>query len=172
MDRMPRVLILITLAEPGGAQTYVAHLLPALAPRHEVVVAAYGDGPLRDAAREAGVRFVGLRHVRRPLHPGRDLLGLFELMVLIRRVRPDLVHANSSKAGVLGRVAARADARARPRIHGARLGVQGVRRPRGARSTAGRTGDEPADLGHHLRLRDRARGGARGADLPRRAAPS
>ena len=106
MDRMPRVLILITLAEPGGAQTYVAHLLPALAPRHEVVVAAYGDGPLRDAAREAGVRFVGLRHVRRPLHPGRDLLGLFELMALMRRVRPDLVHANSSKAGVLGRVAA------------------------------------------------------------------
>ena len=106
MDRMPRVLILITLAEPGGAGTYVAQLLPALAPRHEVVVAAYGDGPLRDAAREAGVPFVGLRHVRRPLRPGRDLLGLFELMALMRRVRPDLVHANSSKAGVLGRVAA------------------------------------------------------------------
>ena len=106
MDRMPKVLILITLAEPGGAQTYVAHLLPPLAPRCEVVVAAYGDGPLRDAAREAGVRFVGLRHVRRALHPGRDLLGLFELMALIRRERPDLVHANSSKAGVLGRLAA------------------------------------------------------------------
>ena len=51
MERMPRVLILITLAEPGGAQTYVAHLLPALAPRCEVVVAAYGDGPLRDRQR-------------------------------------------------------------------------------------------------------------------------
>jgi glycosyltransferase involved in cell wall biosynthesis len=98
--------MLITLAEPGGAQTYVAHLLPALATRYEVVVAAYGDGPLREAARAAGVRFVGLRHVRRALHPGRDLLGLIELMVLIARVRPDLVHANSSKAGVLGRCAA------------------------------------------------------------------
>jgi glycosyltransferase involved in cell wall biosynthesis len=106
MERTPRVLILITLAEPGGAQTYVAHLLPALAPRCEVVVAAYGDGPLRDAARDAGVRFVGLRHVRRPLHPGRDLLGLVELMALMRRVRPDVVHANSSKAGILGRLAA------------------------------------------------------------------
>ena len=79
MDRTPRVLILITLAEPGGAQTYVAQLLPALASRCEVVVAAYGHGPLRDAAREAGVRFVGLRHVRRALRPGRDLLGLLEL---------------------------------------------------------------------------------------------
>ena len=105
-DRVPRVLILITLAEPGGAQTYVANLLPALATRCEVVVGAHGEGPLRDAARDAGVRFVALQHVRRPLHPGRDLLGLFELVALMRRERPDLVHVNSSKAGVLGRLAA------------------------------------------------------------------
>jgi glycosyltransferase involved in cell wall biosynthesis len=104
--RRPRLLVLITLAEAGGAQTYVAGLLPALAGRFEVTVAAHGDGPLRDAALAAGVRFVPLRHVRRDLHPPRDLLGLLELVVLMRRLRPDIVHANSSKAGVLGRVAA------------------------------------------------------------------
>jgi glycosyltransferase involved in cell wall biosynthesis len=103
---MPSILILITLAETGGAQTYVASLLPALAPRFDVVVAAHGDGPLVAAARDAGVTFVPLRHVRRPLNPARDLLGLFELVALIRRRRPDIVHVNSSKAGVLGRVAA------------------------------------------------------------------
>jgi glycosyltransferase involved in cell wall biosynthesis len=103
---MPRFLILITLAETGGAQTYVASLLPALAARFEVVVAAHGEGPLVDAARDAGVRFVSLRHVRRPLHPARDLMGLFELVALIRRERPDIVHVNSSKAGALGRIAA------------------------------------------------------------------
>jgi glycosyltransferase involved in cell wall biosynthesis len=104
--RRPRVLVVITLAEAGGAQTYVAQLLPALAGRFDVVVAAHGDGPLRDAARAAGVRFVPLRHVRRALHPVRDLLGLVELIALMRRVAPDVVHANSSKAGVLGRLAA------------------------------------------------------------------
>jgi glycosyltransferase involved in cell wall biosynthesis len=103
---MPRILILITLAETGGAQTYVASLLPALAPSFEVVVAAHGEGPLVAAARDAGVPFVALRHVRRSLHPARDLLGLLELVALIRRVRPDIVHVNSSKAGVLGRIAA------------------------------------------------------------------
>ena len=106
MSRPPRILILITLAEAGGAQTYVAHLLPALATRFEVVVGAHGDGPLRDAAHAAGVRFVALRYVRHALHPGHDLLGLIELVALIRRERPDIVHANSSKAGVLGRLAA------------------------------------------------------------------
>jgi glycosyltransferase involved in cell wall biosynthesis len=98
--------MLITLAEAGGAQAYVAGLLPALAARFDVVVAAHGDGPLREASRAAGVRFVPLRHVRRALHPLRDLLGLAELVVLMRRAAPDILHANSSKAGVLGRLAA------------------------------------------------------------------
>jgi glycosyltransferase involved in cell wall biosynthesis len=106
MRRPPRILILITLAETGGAQTYVASLLAALTPRFDVVLAAHGDGPLVDAASDAGVRFVPLRHVRRAVHPARDLLGLAELVALIRREQPDIVHANSSKAGVLGRMAA------------------------------------------------------------------
>ena len=101
----PRVLIVITLAEAGGAQTYVASLLPALAERFDVTVAAFGPGPLRAAAESAGVRFVPLRHVRRPLNPLRDLLGLVELYRLCRRLQPHIVHANSSKAGILGRLA-------------------------------------------------------------------
>jgi glycosyltransferase involved in cell wall biosynthesis len=105
-SRRPRVLLLITLAEVGGAQTYVASLLPALAGRFEVTVAAHGEGPLREAAAEAEVRFVHLQHVRRPINPWRDLAGLLELARLLRRERPDILHASSSKAGVLGRLAA------------------------------------------------------------------
>ena len=48
--RRPRVLLAITLAEVGGAQSYVAALLPALAERYDVVLAAHGEGPLREAA--------------------------------------------------------------------------------------------------------------------------
>ena len=141
MRGRPRILILITLAETGGAQTYVAQLLPALAERFDVVVAALrATGRCVDAAREAGVRFVPLRHVRRDLQPGRDLLGLLELVALIRRQRPDLVHANSSKAArsVAWRRCARRPAGAR--VHRPRLGVQGVRRADRCGSTAGPTG--------------------------------
>ncbi|MGH3080495.1 MAG: glycosyltransferase family 4 protein [Gaiellaceae bacterium] len=106
--RRPKVLLLITLAEVGGAQTYVASLLPALVERFDVVVAAHGPGPLRTAAEEAGVRFIALRHVRRPVSPWRDLAGFLELVLLLRRERPDILHASSSKAGVLGRLAAAA----------------------------------------------------------------
>jgi glycosyltransferase involved in cell wall biosynthesis len=102
----PRVLLLVTLAEVGGAQAYVAALLPALVKHFDVVVASYGEGPLRDAAADAGVRFVPLKHVRRPIRPWRDLAGLVELSLLLRHERPDILHASSSKAGVLGRLAA------------------------------------------------------------------
>jgi glycosyltransferase involved in cell wall biosynthesis len=104
--RKPRLLILITLSEVGGAQSSVAVLLPALTESFEVTVAAHGPGPLRDAAAAGGVRFVALRHVRRAIHPWHDALGLVELVRLCRRVRPDIVHAHSSKMGVLARLAA------------------------------------------------------------------
>ena len=96
----------MTLAETGGAQTYVATLLPMLVERFDVAVAAHGPGPLRDAARAAGVRFIELQHVRRPLSVWRDPLGLLELVRVVRRERPHIVHANSAKAGALGRLAA------------------------------------------------------------------
>jgi glycosyltransferase involved in cell wall biosynthesis len=102
----PRILLLVTLAETGGAQTYVAALLPMLAEHFDVTVAAHGSGPLRERAQAAGVRFIELEHVRRPLSPWRDARGLLELTTLVRRERPHIVHVNSAKAGALGRLAA------------------------------------------------------------------
>ena len=98
--------MLVTLAEVGGAQSYVASLLPALVDQFDVTVAAHGDGPLRTATEATDARFVPLRNVRRAVNPLRDLAGLLELVRLLRRERPDILHANSSKAGVLGRLAA------------------------------------------------------------------
>lgn len=97
---------MITLAEVGGAQSYVAALLPALVHDFDVAVAAYGPGPLREAAAATGVRFIPLRHVRRRISPWRDVAGFVELVRLLRREHPDILHASSSKAGVLGRLAA------------------------------------------------------------------
>jgi glycosyltransferase involved in cell wall biosynthesis len=94
------------LAETGGAQTYVASLLPALADDFDVLVAAHGNGPLRDAALSAGVRFVPLYHVRRPVSPWRDVRGVVELLRLLRREKPHIVHVNSAKAAALGRLTA------------------------------------------------------------------
>ena len=107
MANRPRLLYVVTLAEVGGAQTYVRNLLPVVTEMFDVSVAAHGPGPLQATAVEAGARFIPLRHVRRPLSPLRDLCGLVELVRLFREIRPNIVHLNSSKVGVLGRLAAR-----------------------------------------------------------------
>lgn len=104
MQGKPRILIVITLAEVGGAQSYVRDLIPGLVDQYDVTVAAHGPGPLAEAVKARGARYVELRHVRRSISP-RDVLGLFELWRLCRKLRPEIVHLNSSKAGVLGRIA-------------------------------------------------------------------
>lgn len=100
------MLLLVTLDVVGGVGRYVEMLLPGLVDRFDVTVAAHGDGPIAATARACGARSVSLRHVRRPISPLRDLLGLIELIRLCRRLRPHVLHANSSKAGLLGRLAA------------------------------------------------------------------
>src|ERR671937_595478 len=102
-----RVLMTITLGGVGGAGTYVASLLPALAAEYDVTLATHGEGPVVAAARAAGIEHVPLRHVRWPINPLRDLLGLVEFVRVCRRLRPMVVHANTSKAGLLGLAAAR-----------------------------------------------------------------
>ncbi|MCP5521452.1 MAG: glycosyltransferase family 4 protein [Verrucomicrobiales bacterium] len=53
----------------------------------------------------------------RPVHPWKDLLGWRRLTSHFRRLRPDLVHTHSGKAGILGRFAARS-ARVPLVVHG------------------------------------------------------
>ena len=97
----------------GGAQENTLLTLEGL--RRDTpweVHLAYGpetgeEGSLVDAARALGVVLCPLRFMRRNLHPLDDARSYFELKKLFRRERYDLVHTHSSKAGVLGRVAAR-----------------------------------------------------------------
>jgi glycosyltransferase involved in cell wall biosynthesis len=104
--RRPRVLVVATLAEVGGVGTYIAALLPELVERFDVVVAAHGPGPLREASLAVGARYVSLSHLRRPINPWHDALALTELLRLCRRERPDIIHLNSPKTAFIGRMAA------------------------------------------------------------------
>ena len=75
--------------------------------RYETWVAAMPGGPLWEPARDGGVRTVHMRHMRERISPVQDVLACLELARLIRRERFTVVHTHCSKAGIVGRVAAR-----------------------------------------------------------------
>jgi glycosyltransferase involved in cell wall biosynthesis len=103
-----RILHIITMLEIGGAQyNTLLSAADSLRRGHDVRVAA-SPGPLVGEARHLlGECFIALSALRREISPWHDLAAFFALRQLIRSFRPEIVHTHSSKAGILGRWAAR-----------------------------------------------------------------
>ena len=74
------------------------------------------EGTLLERARGHGYRVIETPHLVRNLDPRADLAAYRFLERAIGGLRPDVVHTHSSKAGILGRFAARA-ARAKAVVH-------------------------------------------------------
>jgi glycosyltransferase involved in cell wall biosynthesis len=102
-----RVLYLITRSELGGAQIHLLDLLGGFCDHLDMVVGVGEDGYLVEKVRNLGIPCHVVPHLVQPMRPVEDLRAAFELVDLIRRVKPDVVHTHTSKVGVLGRLAAR-----------------------------------------------------------------
>lgn len=99
-----KVLEIITGGEAGGAQRHVRDVCRGLqAWGHEVQVVHGGGDWL---ARQAGITAQFLPALVREPHPAKDGEAYYRLKEIYRRESPDVVHAHSSKAGVLARLAA------------------------------------------------------------------
>ena len=103
-----RVLHVITKLELGGAQQNTLFTCRRLAELgHHVLLARGPDGLLEPETVGASFESAVVPDLVREVSPARDLRALRALARLIRDFAPDVVHTHSSKAGVLGRVAAR-----------------------------------------------------------------
>lgn len=74
---------------------------------YEVELACQPNGPLADEVEKAGIVFRPIKHFVQPVSPLNDFLALCELVRLMRRQRYCLVHTHNSKAGFIGRLAAK-----------------------------------------------------------------
>jgi glycosyltransferase involved in cell wall biosynthesis len=107
------VLHVITRLIVGGAQenTLLTVIGQQADPRFRVTLLSGIDlgpeGDLHERARAAGVDLVLVPWLVRPIRPATDLRALVGLARLMRRGRYHVVHTHSSKAGILGRLAAR-----------------------------------------------------------------
>lgn len=104
-----RIVYIVTTASPiGGAQIHVRDLAAAVSAQgHSPAVITSGTGPFIDDLRQLGIPVIVLGHLSVPIHPLRDLRALREVRVALKELRPELIAAHSSKAGILGRIAGR-----------------------------------------------------------------
>lgn len=104
-----KICFIITRSDTvGGAHIHVLDLASrAQADGNEVTVLVGGDGPYASLLRQHGLKVVSLIHLVRPIRPHVDVLAVSECIRAIKRINPDIVHTHSTKAGLIGRVAAK-----------------------------------------------------------------
>jgi glycosyltransferase involved in cell wall biosynthesis len=105
----PRVVQVITRLIVGGAQLTVRGLCESLSERFDLHVVCGPDagleGSIAKSVREIAPVTV-VPNLRRDLHPLQDASAVRSLKATYARLRPDIVHTHSSKAGIVGRLAA------------------------------------------------------------------
>lgn len=106
-----KILYFITRMDQGGAQASVLMTLKSLNKQQFEPYLASGkggrlDGKVKNDAKN--VFFISmLKHDIRVKYFFHDICALWQMGRLLRRIKPDIVHTNAPKAGVLGRIAAR-----------------------------------------------------------------
>lgn len=107
-----RVMRIIARMNLGGPAHHVASLSGGMSAArfHTLLVTgrvADHEGSFEDLADLHGARVLRLSSLGPDLNALRDTVALFDLVRLMRRFRPAIVHTHTAKAGFLGRSAAR-----------------------------------------------------------------
>ncbi len=102
------LLYIITQAEWGGAQRYIFDLAANLVDEFDITVATGIDGDdqeLDKRLKDYKIKRFVFKHLRREINPYHDILAIFEIARFLRQNHFDIIHLNSSKAGVIGALA-------------------------------------------------------------------
>jgi glycosyltransferase involved in cell wall biosynthesis len=116
-----KVMRVIARLNVGGPALHVAYLTSGLAERgyDTTLIAgdvAKGEESMAFVAEGEGIEVVRIAGLSRSIAPLRDLTAAIRLAAEIRRVRPDVLHTHTAKAGAVGRTAALLAGGARPRV--------------------------------------------------------
>lgn len=111
----PKILYLITKSNFGGAQKQVYELACEAKKRnYDVVVACGGTGTKRAETgrlvtllEEAHITVLPIKHFMRNISLFEEILAFFEVVRMLRKEKPDILHVTSSKAGGIGAIAGR-----------------------------------------------------------------
>lgn len=99
-----KVVHVVTRLDLGGAQQNTLHTVRNLDAKRFEAVLLCGRGGVLDS--EPAPHRIFVKNLVREVSPWRDLAAFFELRRRLLKEKPAVVHTHSSKAGILGRLAA------------------------------------------------------------------
>lgn len=106
-----KILYLITTLDQGGAQNSVLTLIKRIDKREFEPYLAAGKGGRLDGKVKREFKNVyflsALKHDVRVRYGLHDLWAIWQMGRLMRKIKPDIIHTNAPKVGILGRLAAR-----------------------------------------------------------------
>ncbi len=98
------ILYLITQSHLGGAQKHLADLMKYSNEKYEIHLAIAYLGYLSDVANSLNIKVHIIPSLKRSINLIDDLKSLQEFNTLVKQLKPDLIHAHSSKPGVIARL--------------------------------------------------------------------
>ncbi|MBI3291042.1 glycosyltransferase family 4 protein [Candidatus Falkowbacteria bacterium] len=112
MAEKTKILYLVTQPEWGGAQRYIFDLASNLdQTKYEAAIATglsnSSNQELLTKVDDGNIKSYRLNNLVREINPVKDLKAYFEVGKLLKELKPDILHLNSSKAGVIGALAGR-----------------------------------------------------------------
>ena len=104
-----KIAYIVTRADHyGGAQIHVRDLSLWMKARgHDITVIGGARGILSDEIETNGVAFAQAPAIIRSINPFHDVVAFFQVRRILKKLKPDIVSCHSSKAGLIGRLAAR-----------------------------------------------------------------
>jgi len=106
---MLNIVYIITRSDVlGGASVHLLDLAQGMVNQgHQVHILVGGIGAFTEELEKNDISFASLKYLQREISLINDVLGFWEIKEYLKQIKPDIVHCHSSKAGLLGRLAAK-----------------------------------------------------------------
>jgi len=101
-----KVVHIITKLELGGAQINTIYTFKNLNKKKFDPYLLSGDGGLLNDQVINKNSFIIIKNLIRSIHPIKDIIAFLKISSLLKKIKPHIVHTHSSKAGIIGRIAA------------------------------------------------------------------
>ncbi|MDR0823004.1 MAG: glycosyltransferase family 4 protein [Endomicrobium sp.] len=104
---MLKVCYIITKLELGGAQKVALYTACNIDKTKFDDFLICGDGGILYDEAKQNLKTIQIKNLVREISPIKDFLALIQIYKVLKKEKPDIVHTHSSKAGIIGRIAAK-----------------------------------------------------------------